>query len=345
VRLAPLGRTWKPLDPPSGDTIGEALENHTIEEAVILASRMANGVKMIGADGRDILDSLAERWKDHPERIKDIGVMKALEYQFISASNILRFYAERARALYESRERGNSAAALDSLSRMESLVSSEEELTAKLLPLAKADSRLGFHSEAEAHQYHPAKLEWRLGELKETRAMISEISAAIKAGGSYPESSFEKKAPFCRAGGDWTVMNDGTKFRVQDTSGGDMIVEVCFAKPGVVKMSTIDAAGVSWYRTVTVSSTGKVSPLTSMNRISPEHEIENVSVQKTEDGIKVKFALSAFSWGGTPARRPGWIKFMRDFDTLWPESSNRQIDKQRLNIGPLYANDFGRILR
>ena len=345
VRLAPLGRTWKPLDPPSGDTIGEALENHTIEEAVILASRMANGVKMTGDDGRDVLDSLTERWKGDPERIKDIGVMKALEYQFMSGSNILRFYAERARALYESRVRGNSAAALDSLARMESLVSSEEELTAKLLPLAKADSRLGFHSEAEAHQYHPAKLEWRLGELKETRAKISEIVAAIKAGGAYPESAFEKKTPSCRAGGDWTVMNDGTKFRLQDAPGGDMIVEVCFAKPGGVKMSTIDAAGVSWYRTVTVDLNGNVSPLTSLNRVSPEHEVTAVSTRKTADGTIVKFTLSAFSWGGTPARRPGWIKFMRERDTLWPESSNKHIDWHRLNIGPLYAHDFGRILR
>ena len=43
VRLLPLGRTWKPLDPPSGDTIGEALENHTIEEATLLVMQMAQG--------------------------------------------------------------------------------------------------------------------------------------------------------------------------------------------------------------------------------------------------------------------------------------------------------------
>ena len=63
------------------------------------------------------------------------------------------------KALYESRVRRNNAAAISALRRMDARVASQEVVTAKLLPLAKADSRLGFHSEAEAHQYHPAKLE------------------------------------------------------------------------------------------------------------------------------------------------------------------------------------------
>ena len=95
-------------------------------------------------------------------------------------------------------------------------------MTATLLPLAREDSRLGFHSEAEAHQYHPAKLEWRLGELKGTHEQIAKIVAAVESGEPYPESDFERNAPSCRSGGGWTEMRDGSRFRVRDEKNGDM---------------------------------------------------------------------------------------------------------------------------
>ena len=62
VRLKPLGRTWKPLDAPSGDTIGEALENHTLDEAIILADRMAAGARACTADGKDAYAALAAKY-------------------------------------------------------------------------------------------------------------------------------------------------------------------------------------------------------------------------------------------------------------------------------------------
>ena len=343
VRLLPLGRTWKPQDDPSGDTIGEALENHTIEEAAILAGRMARGVQIRDDNGMDVLDALAARWSGDAERMRDIGVMKALECQFTSGSDIFRFYLERARALYESRERGNASAALDALARMDEIVSREESVTAALIPLSRADSRLGFHSEAECHQYHPAKLEWRLGELKETHAQIANLAAAIRAGKPYPESDFEKGAPSCRVGGDWTVMKNGSRFRVKDETNGDLTVEVQFKKSGSVRMNTIDAAGVSWYKGVTVSSAGKVAPVDWRNRISPDHEVVASTVRKGDDGIVVTFTLSALAWGGSDARRPGWIQFTDGYSPLWPDL--KRTKDYRLNLGSLYANLFGRIVR
>ena len=343
VRLLPLGRTWKPQDDPSGDTIGEALENHTIEEATILATRMADGVRLVDADGRSILDALAARWKDDPERMRDIGVMKALAYQFMSGCNIFQFYRERARALYESRVRGNAAAAKDALERMDELVTREEAISAALLPLARADSRLGFHSEAEAHQYHPAKLEWRLGELKETHVQIARIAAAVAAGKPYPESDFEKSAPACRASGDWTALKNGARFRVKDESNGDLTVEVNFKRNGTIRMNTIDAAGVSWYKGVSIGSDGKVEPIDWRNCISPNHEVVASVVRKEGDGLHVKFTLSSLAWGGCEDRRPGWIQFMDGNSPLWPD--RKRNGESRLNLGLLYANLFGRILR
>jgi hypothetical protein len=342
VRLLPLGRTWKPQDDPSGDTIGEALENHTIEEAAILAERMAKGVRIRNAEGKDVLDELAERWKGDFERMRDIGVMKALECQFTSGRNIFMFYAARARALYESRVRGNAAAALASLEAMDRLVSAEEEVSATLLPLAKDDSRLGFHSEAEAHQYHPAKLEWRLGELKVAHRKIAEIMDAVKAGRAYPESGFEKGAPQCRTG-EWTEFKGGRSFRLTDEPNGDFTVEVRFAKGGSVRMDTLDAAGVSWYRGVDVSAGGKVTPAPWRNRVSPDHEVIASSVRKEGGATVVKFTLSALAWGGDGAKRPGWVQFSDGSAQAWP--GLQRTKEYRLNLGGLYANLFGRIVR
>lgn len=346
IRLAPLGRTWKPLDPPSGDTIGESLENHTIEEATLLAMRMADGVRILDGNGRDVLDVLSERWRHDPERIKDIGVMKALEYQFQSGCNILKFYAERAKAVYESRVRCNQSEALAALARMDSIVSDEETITAKLLPLARADSRLGFHSEAEAHQYHPAKLEWRIECLKETHRDISRIVAAIKEGGTYPESEFERTAPSCEAGGDWTVMADGSRFRLKDEANGDLTVELLFAKNCAINMNTIDAAGVSFYRSLVVKPDGTVKPPVPWNRVSPDHEVVSSTSVKTKEGMLVRFTISSFGWGGLNSRRPGWIRFASNGNPIWPDIPNKHATiPERLNLETLYADSFGRISR
>ena len=202
VSLTPLARTWKPHDPPSGDAIGECLENHTIEEASILAEYMAKDARVRTPDGEDALKVLASRWGGDFERMRDIGVMRALALQFQSGSDIFGFYRERARALYESRVLGNATAARAAVRRMGEAVVREESVTRELLPLAKSDSRLGFHSEAEAHQYHPAKLEWRLKELVKTNSRLAEIDAALARGEPYPESEFERAAPVCNLGGE-----------------------------------------------------------------------------------------------------------------------------------------------
>ena len=347
VRLLPLGRTWKPLDPPSGDMIGEALENHTIEEAALLAMRMSNGAQMRDASGCDILDVLAERWKGYPERIKDIGVMRALQCQFESGCNILRFYACRAKAIYESRVRKNTAAAITAVETMDRIASEEEAVTSRLLPLAVADSRLGFHSEAEAHQYHPAKLEWRLRSLTRTHSEIARILSVLKDGGEYPESALERNAPYCRAGGEWTDLPGGSRFRVKDEPNGDMSVDIHLKGKNPILMNTLDAAGVTWYRTLSIQPDGTVraSGIGSRNRVSPSHEVVARSVKSAAEGVIVKFTISSLSWGGSDERRPGWIQFEGKDNSVWPNVDKPHIAPRRLNIGRMYGDSFARILR
>jgi hypothetical protein len=345
VCLRPLGRTWKPEDPPSGDTIGECLENHTIEEAVLLGSRMAKGVRVLDASGRDELDLLCEKWRGNKERMRDLGVMKALEYHFLSGSNILGFYLDRAKALYASRVLGDVKTASAALERMDAAVAREEELTRKILPVAKDDSRIGFHSEAEAHQYHPAKLEWRLGELARTRKRILEIRSAVNAGMKYPESEFERNAPACEIGGDWTAIGDVGKFKIRMEDNGDYTFDLELKRGAGLEMCTLDAAGVSWYRIVNISASGSVEVIDNWNRVSPAHEIAASSHVVEGDVMKITFTLASAAWAARDDRRPQWLQFHRGREVLWPVvPMDERYSRARLNIGFYHAYQFGRII-
>lgn len=341
VRLAPLARTWKPHDPPSGDAIGECLENHTIEEACLLAARMADGARVRTPDGADALAALAERRGGDVERMRDIGVMRALALQFRSASDIFAFYRDRATALHESRVRGDAAAARAAVRRMAEAVAREETVTRELLPLAKADSRLGFHSEAETHQYHPAKLEWRLGELARTKARLAEIDAALARGEPYPESAFERAAPVCRLGGGWTDAAGGVRFRVEETDGGGLAIELDFRRGMRLRVNTLDAAGVTWYRSVAVDETG-ARPYEFSNAMPPAHQVAESRAEIADGRVRVRFVLASAGWDGRDDRRPEWFQVMEDCTPLWPARELPAGD-WRLNLDPLRGNLFGRL--
>ena len=341
VSLAPLARTWKPHDPPSGDAIGECLENHTIEEASILAQYMAKGARVRTPDGADALEVLASRWNGDFERMRDIGVMRALALQFQSGSDIFDFYRERARALHESRVLGNATAARAAVRRMGEAVAREESVTRALLPLAKADSRLGFHSEAEAHQYHPAKLEWRLGELAKTKARLAEIDAALARGEPYPESEFERAAPVCKLGGEWTDAADGVRFRARETNGGDLEIELDFHSGMRLRVNTLDAAGVTWYRSVEVDETG-ARPYRFSNTVTLGHKISESNAEVASGRACVRFVLSSAAWDRRGDRRPEWLQVMNGNTPLWPERKLPSGD-WRLNLDPVRGYLFGRL--
>ena len=220
---------------------------------------------------------------------------------------------------------------------MDAAVVREEAVTRRLLPLAQADSRLGFHSEAEAHQYHPAKLAWRLGELASTRRRIAEIDKAIRDGGRYPESDFERTAPRCRLGEVWTAMKDGTAFRVRQEADGSLTFDVRFLKRKAILLHTVDAVGASLYRSVGVSSMGTVKPYFN-NRVSPQHEVTDVSVVRRGEGSTVSFTLSAAAWGERP---PRWLQFAEGREPLWPDLPPAGGDRLNLN---LQADRFGRLV-
>ncbi len=349
VCLEPLARTWKPQDLPSGDTIGECLENHTIEEAVLLARRMARGASTVDACGEDVLDALARRHAAEPERLRDIGVMRAMQILFESGADILEFYSERSRAIHASRFGGDFAAARAAVSRMGVILEREVLLTKKMLPLAVADSRLGFHSEAEAHQFHPRKLEWRLGELAAAKRRLAAIAAEVDVGRPYPESNFEKAAVSCIVGGGWTDLGKGRAFRVRDEANGDFTVELKLGNANDrLTLYTHDACGTSWFRSVVVKGTGEVLAEPLRNSVTPQHEVVSECVVHSDHGPIVRFTLSANGWGGRVERRPGYLQWRSNglYDScVWPKGGELTNPESRLNIGHVEGHTFGRVIR
>ena len=302
VELRPLGRTWKPEDPPSGDAIGEALEQHTLAEAAELARRMAAGVTA----AEPALAALEKRWVRDPDRMRDLSVMRALELQFVSGSDILSFYETRLEALCAGRGPNRDAdRTRAALRRMDEIVGREIAVTRRMLPLAERDSRLGFHSEAEAHQYHPAKLRWRLGELEKTRRRIAEIFRIVDEGGEYPRSALERTAPRCVVG-EWMTGRDGVRFRVLEVRETGVRIEVVARPDHVTGVWTMNRYGTAGYG--------------------------QGLVQKGTGSVVLGIAGEA-----------SWIYLCDEQGAVWPENSEPRPG--RLRFGTFHPCDFGVLAR
>ena len=191
--LKPLQPTWL-VGGPCGDAIGEALDNHTLAEAVILTRNMSNEWNK----GVAILKSLEPRFRGNRERVLDIGLAEAIGIQFASAHNMLNFYLMRSR-LFDL----PPADALGLLAAMEAIVRQEIQNSQRLDVLCAADSRLGFHCEAERHQYFGARLTWRVAVLNDLLATeFVEYRTALQAG--KPLSLFAEGRAVYTCGSGWT---------------------------------------------------------------------------------------------------------------------------------------------
>lgn len=338
VSFAPLAPNWKPSVWESGDMIGEALDNHTVEEACELARRMDAQAAAL----TPLLDALAARWRGDRERMRELNVVRALQLQFASAHDILSFYRDRAHAIYESRVRQDPEAALIRLARMKETVRREARLTAAMIPLTEADSRLGFHSEAETYQYFPAKLRWRLGGLAKTRGRLEAITAALRRGEPYPESDFERDRPRCRMNAGWVQGKRGVRFSARRTATGDLAVAVHFPSNVSVRVQLADAAGAAWYRQVHVDSAGARAAAVG-DAVDAGFLMTTAPVSASDGNVEVRFAVSSSACGGE-VYRPSWIRLI-DYDAgcapIWPSTDSDTPD--RLNLGGIRPSLFGRL--
>ncbi|MBQ6471795.1 MAG: hypothetical protein IJJ33_07420, partial [Victivallales bacterium] len=214
----PLAPTWKPDFPPSGDAIGECLENHTLEEAVTLAHQMSETWDY----GLAQMLLLHHPMSNNRARVLDIGVTEALSLQFHSAENIFRFYLLR-HELYDSRTTPQRRMKI--LVKMRDLVMREIENSSEMIALCRKDSRLGFHSEAEAHQYCPSRLSWRIAQLQDLLdTEFPEFESALLNDTPLPVSEFKKSQERYHLG-TWEKTED-FQWRLRRREDGDIQLEL-----------------------------------------------------------------------------------------------------------------------
>ena len=314
IALKPLAPTWKPDFGYSGDVIGECLGNHTLEEAVILTRRMADGWEK----GLKLWQSCGS----HP----DIGVAEALSIQFRSASDILNFYLLREKLIAGIRP----AATLDA---MEEIVRREIGNSERLIPLCKADSRLGFHSEAESHQYDPDRLHWRISQLKN---LLLYDFPAIRKNHCIPRSA---EVPSYRGG--WIAVGtmrwcaewkqDGLHFRLQCRENAD-----CETDKVLIATLNRSATGMPWL--IEAFSDGRKTD----NRGGSE-----VQISRRPGGWDAEVFLPCSRRADDRMKLPFYFLLIRQNQTIGKEDRNycwppsRVVPRLRLNFSIYSPENFG----
>lgn len=346
VEMDRMSHTWIPGEPPSGDLIGEALCEFTLDEAMLLAENMV--AKCSGRDekGEDLLEKLAVKYADNRDRLRDIGVMKTLRALFRSSLDIFRFYRLRSEAIATSRIRHDPTAAREAVAGMRAIVRSEKTLTAEVRALAQADSRLGFHSEAQNYKFWPELLDWRQGQLDQTLAELDAVDAALAKGEPYPESEFEKNAPSVQVGGA-PIVSSNVTFRLVKTAEGDLEVRgTAAAERKHVIVGAVDAAGVTFpvHAFVPRPDSGE-----AIVRMPAGTDAVAVSSSMNQDGtwsFVVRYRKAA--WGGEDRLRPGWMALVDDAmpatnnpSWIWPVSDLPV--RCRLCISWFWGRAYGRI--
>ena len=149
--MRPMTRSWKPETFPSGDSLGESMQHFRLNELAELTGQLH----------RKWHQGLLELQKVHQEGHElEYTLAEALDIQFRSGHNILRFYTLR-NSLFDTPPDSNSL-----LPELKKIVQEEISNSLRLAELCQQDARLGYHSEAEVYKYFPAKLQWRVRQLQ-----------------------------------------------------------------------------------------------------------------------------------------------------------------------------------
>ena len=331
VEMKPLEPTWMPHYAPAGDAIGECLRDFTLDEALALSERVAS----VPEPG---LSCATRREK------LDAGVMKAVRLQFIAARDAFRFYRARSEAIWLSRGLGRHDLARRPLAEMKAVLERGLSVSAEMSDLCESDSRLGFHSEAEAHQFFPARLKWRMGAIKLALRDVDAIDRALASGLPYPESDRERLAPgMVLDSGLWSDGAGGFRVRARRLPSGGLLFEG-EASSGLdaVNVAMYDAAAAAFPLAYRISRGGALtSPVWNGE---PRSAAPAVAESHALQGGRWNFSLEVPppAWGGSDRLRPGWAFFYGDGKTaLWPATGAAWPENRLWH--PLSPAQFGRI--
>lgn len=338
VELKPLSPTWKPDFLASGDSIGECLENHSIEEAIRLFELACE--KISAAQKR--FNSLRQYFQKDFERLQDIAVIEALATQFDSAKNILKFYLLR-RELYFAEE---SASQLQLLEEMKTLITAEMSNSRKMIELCKQDSRLGFHSEAESHLYCESRLEWRIESLQNLLDNdFVEFAQAIQAQKTLPISEFSENAEVYKLNSGW-VESPHTRWRIDRSENQDLIVHFEGEHLPCAKdyfwFNCFDSTGTCFPKMIIIEKQGTVIQL---------HPTAEVKISHEEKIWKAKIHLSALNWNYDEKLEPRFVYIARLGSAKDPEQvylrydwpKHNEFPRHRLNLPTYMGNYSGKI--
>lgn len=206
----PVSSNWMLDDEVGTDRVGEFLaQGHNLEDAIVLCETMYRCM----AEGVQLLEQA--KHCDREERTEQLSVARALALLFESGTDIMRFYRLRNQLAYAAADLQQ-----DILSKMQKLADREKVLTGQMLTLCNADSRLGYHSEADGYKFFPEKLAWRLQKLEELDWEFEAVRGRLAAGQPalpyYYGSSERSKSYQCDRTG-WEPFEEGTaRIRISD---------------------------------------------------------------------------------------------------------------------------------
>ena len=309
VTMRSLARTWRPDTESSGDLVGEALEDFSLDDICAQAVRMCEPLESQSV--AEALASLSARHTGSPARQRDIGIMKAMRNLFIGGRDAFAFYRARRDGVFASRVDRDNARALLETANMRAVIDRAESLTKEMIGLCRDDERIGYHPEAERRQFTPETLERRLVRLAASRARLVEIEAELAARRPWPKSPRETE------GEAWVAKRD---------TAGAVVIEGTVPVPkgtvpaelGDVEVRVYDLCGT---RTATVIT------------VRPDAEGRFRVELPREDDVRL---------------RPAWIVVRRgrDFNNggarwIWPKRP--EFPEPRLIQSRLTGDNFARL--
>ena len=357
ISAYPQAASWIPgaakglgaTDDVGGDAILCALGDFTIEEAAELSARMAAKAR----EALPLLDELSAKYRGDRARELDLSVMRAYVYHLEAAADVFRFYLLRSEAVYLSRVAGRSDEAAAKAAEMHAIARRQVERGAAMKKLCENDSRLGFHSEAEAHLYYPSLFDWQKREQERIEKDFKIIEPELAAGRSYWPSDFEKSAAKAVLDGNWIEGGRGLKWRATERKDGAMEVEIKGnAKMEGLVVAMTDAAATLYPIRTYIRPNGEILLFkTKTVRYPEDPEGWSATFENGEKGDwTARMVYPPVLWRNDPKHRPELFAIMNDTfpqrqfaDVLWPDEGGRC--RNHLNLPWCAARLYGRLVR